>query len=489
MGKTLSLRNQAILLTAGRFSEQAIQLLTPIFLIRFIDSTEFGYYRLFWLLVGTIMVLMPLGMPRSLLYFLPSLNEKLKSSYVSQTFMFLIFAGIISAILVGPWNSLLPEDVQKIVGQNYFVVAFFIFFWVLGSLIEFLPNAMQKIRWQAGVLFFLAIIRITLLLFAAINFHSLSALLYALLCFSFIRFLLLVYFLIKNINVQLFAIKSKLFKDQLYYAVPFGLTDSLYVLRKVFEQWIVAFLFNAASFAAFSLASTLIIPFNIIRSSITSLLLPRMSEGYSGGELDKIVALNKKGVASANALLYPVLAYVFLFADQIVEFLFTKNYMDASVIIRVYVIQIAIALDIGAYMNILRQGRFVLKYNMLILLLSIICSFLGAIVLGLIGAAIGSLLAGAVDIYIVVRRITTLLSIRLSDFQHWKLMFFLFISSVLSMLITNTLYAHFIEIFPLWLELIFGAITVGVSYVLLLTFFGYKWIVLFFLNKQNWKEV
>src|SRR5438309_2217867 len=64
-----SILRQGIALSAARYIEQAIMLLTPVVLVRTIGPTEFGEYRLFWLLVTTVALLFPFDMPRSLLFF------------------------------------------------------------------------------------------------------------------------------------------------------------------------------------------------------------------------------------------------------------------------------------------------------------------------------------------------------------------------------------------------------------------------------------
>ena len=71
-----SILRQGIALSAARYFEQVIMLLTPVVLVRTIDPTAFGEYRLFWLLVITVAVLFPFDMPRSLLFFFPRLEFK-----------------------------------------------------------------------------------------------------------------------------------------------------------------------------------------------------------------------------------------------------------------------------------------------------------------------------------------------------------------------------------------------------------------------------
>ncbi|HEB56442.1 MAG TPA: hypothetical protein ENI98_09090, partial [Gammaproteobacteria bacterium] len=114
------------------------QFIIPLALVRLLDVSEFGHYRLFWLLAGTVMLFAPLGMPNSLLFFLPRSSTDKKLVFLYQTLLYLLFAGFLAALLVGPWSPLLPTRMHTIISDGFTVPAF-VFLWVIASLVDVLP--------------------------------------------------------------------------------------------------------------------------------------------------------------------------------------------------------------------------------------------------------------------------------------------------------------------------------------------------------------
>ena len=55
----------------ANITDFAVQLVTPVVLVRVLDETGFGAYRLLWLAAATLLAIVPLGMSGTLLYFRP----------------------------------------------------------------------------------------------------------------------------------------------------------------------------------------------------------------------------------------------------------------------------------------------------------------------------------------------------------------------------------------------------------------------------------
>ena len=98
------LARRAFSLGAVKAFDNALQFLLPIVLVRCLDAHTFGEYRLFWLVVGTVMALAPLGMGVALYYFVPRSDAPARRLYIHQTLAFLACAGLVAALIVSPLN-------------------------------------------------------------------------------------------------------------------------------------------------------------------------------------------------------------------------------------------------------------------------------------------------------------------------------------------------------------------------------------------------
>jgi O-antigen/teichoic acid export membrane protein len=120
-------------------------------------------------------------------------------------------------------------------------------------------------------------VRATLIISAAVFFQRLEEVLVAALIAACMRLGLLVYFIARYCGIRLFPLDMQQFREQLRYAIPFGVGGLLFEMRKQAEQWIVATMFPSAVFGIFSIAATLPMSFEILRGVLGNLLLPKMS--------------------------------------------------------------------------------------------------------------------------------------------------------------------------------------------------------------------
>src|SRR6266852_4867180 len=154
-----SMLSQGIALSVARYVEQVIMLFTPIVLVRTIDSNAFGEYRLFWLLVATVAMISPLGVPRSLLFFFVRLDAEGRRLYVGQTVLFLLVTTTIAALLIFIFGNALPSGMKDLLHQHGLLLAVFLLVWNLSLLLDVLPNATGQILWQAQALLATSVVR------------------------------------------------------------------------------------------------------------------------------------------------------------------------------------------------------------------------------------------------------------------------------------------------------------------------------------------
>ena len=107
-----------------------------------------------------------------------------------------------------------------------------------------------------------------------------------------------------------------------------------------------------------------------------------------------------------GTFVYPLLAFAFVFAEEIVTVVYTAAYVDAAPVMRVYIVGLlALVIEVASITFLLQQGAFVMQVNLLVLALSVALSWVSAHHFGLAGAAVGSVLAVYLDGIVTLRRI------------------------------------------------------------------------------------
>lgn len=413
------LKRRALSLGAVKAFDHAVHFLLPIVLVRCLDAETFGEYRLLWLAVGTLMALANLNMGGGLYYFVPRSNAKKKRLYIHQSLLYFAAAGLVCAFAVSPWNPLLPEAARPLEAYGALVPAF-VGLWFVASLLDYLPTVEERIRLQGYATVSVSLLRTVLVGLGAWLTGSLQVILWLLFALVVVKLSLLLAYVHRRHGLGRPWFDRALFAGQFRHCAPFGLSGALYALRGQADQWIAASLFALTSFAAFSIAALVGQVVHIFRHSVMEAFLPSMSRLQAAGDLQGMVEMNRRGNVIVGVLLYPLLAAAFAFAEELVSIVYTQTYLEAAPVMRVYIVAMAaMVIEMGSIVLLLRDGSFALRVTALALTLSISASWAGAHVVGLPGAAAGSVIAVYLERVLMLRRISRRTGIGLARVQDW----------------------------------------------------------------------
>jgi O-antigen/teichoic acid export membrane protein len=414
------LERQALSLGTANAIDYALQFLVPIVLARTLDVDSFGKYRLLWLVISTFMVIAPLAMPQSLYYFLPRADAEKKRLYVNQTLLFMGVGGLIGAWILSPWNPWFPEQARGL-STHEALIPSFLLLWFVSSLIEVLPTVEERVSWQARITIGLSAVRAAAVCTTAVMTRDLESVLLVLVAFAAFKVGLLFWYIARTHGLRGPWLRVGALGDQVRHAAPFGLSAALHGVRNQADQWVSAALFSITMFASFSVATVLGPLVNLFRQSFNHVFLPSMSRLHAANDFPALLALNNRANMMVAALVYPILAFSFAFAEPLITLIYTQSYAAAAPVMRVYIVGIiAFVVELNSIMLLYRQGTFAMSVNGLVLVLSVTGSFLGALTFGLPGAAAGSVLAIYTERWLSLRRIARLTGVSVASQQNWK---------------------------------------------------------------------
>jgi O-antigen/teichoic acid export membrane protein len=413
------LTRRAFSLGTANAIDYALQFLIPIVLTRALDAGDFGRYRLLWLAVSTLMVA-PLFMPQSLYYFLPRSDRPTQRLYINQTLLFLAAVGSLAAWTVSEWNPFLPQAIAGIARGEVPLVPAFVLVWIVASLLDVLPTVDERVQWQARAIVGLSLLRSVALGAVAAITHDFGAVLWTLLAFVGVKLAVLVAYIASTHGLGGPLPTRSTFSKQFRHAAPFGFAGTFYGLRAQADQWVAAALFPVHVFASFSIATVLGPMVNLFRQSVNHVFLPSMSRLHSQGDVREMLALNSRANSVVALLVYPLLAFVFAFAEPLVTLVYTSTYVDAAPVLRLYIAGlVAFVIELNSVMLLLNQGGFAMRVNAATLALSVPLSVWGALTWGLPGAALGSVAMIQVERIAVLLRIARITGQPLARLQDW----------------------------------------------------------------------
>jgi O-antigen/teichoic acid export membrane protein len=426
------LGRRALSLGAANALDYALQFLLPVVLVRCLDTAAFGQYRLLWLAVGTVMAVVTMAMPGSLYYFLPRSEGATKRLYINQALVFLAAVGVIAAWAVSSWNPWLPEKMRDLARHDA-IVPLFVLLWMVASLLDLLPMVEERVLWQAKAIVGLAALRTGMLSLAAIATRELGPVLLVLLAFVAFKVALLLGYVARYHGLRGPFLRWSAFSDQVRYAAPIGAAGALYGLRSQADQWVAAALFSVGMFASFSIATALGPLVHLCRHSVFHTFLPSMSRLQATGDIARMIDLKSRANVMVGALVYPLLAFAFVFAEEIVTVIYTATYADAAPVMRVTIVgYAALVVELTSILQLLRQGAFTLRVGLVALILSVLLSWFSAHPFGLAGAAAGSVAAIYFDLIATLRQVSLRTGVPLKHLQDWRALGQLILLAVLA---------------------------------------------------------
>jgi O-antigen/teichoic acid export membrane protein len=466
------LRRRALSLGAANAFDYAFQFLLPVVLVRCLDPAAFGQYRLLWLAVGTVMAVVTMAMPGSLYYFLPRSEGATKRLYINQALVFLAATGLIAGWAVSSWNPWLPDKMRDL-AQHEAIVPLFVLLWLVASLLDLLPTVEERVMWQAKATIGLAALRAVALSLAAYLTRELGPVLLVLLAFVAFKVALLLGYVARYHGLRGPLLRWRAFSDQLKYAAPIGAAGALYGLRLQGDQWVAATLFSVGMFASFSIATIIVSPVQLCRQSVFHAFLPSMSRLQAAGDIAGMLQLNSRANVMIGALVLPLLAFAFVFAEEVVTIIYTAAYVDAASVMRVCIVGFAaLVFDLTSIMLLLRQGAFMMRVGVAVLIFSVTLSWFSAHAYGLAGAAAGSVTAIYVEYIVVLRRVAVRTGIPLRRLHDWRALGLLLLSAGLAAAFAwGIVGRHFAASGPL-VRLIVGGALLTVVYVSMASLLG-----------------
>lgn len=437
-----SLRRSAVLLALAGGVEFGLQLALPVILVRTLDETAFGQYRLLWLLANTALAIAPAFIPQSLFYFLPRSGGADRGRLVGNVLLYMAAGACATAVLTSSVNPWLNDASRLLFLHSGGLSSLFLALWVLASTLDVLPTAEGRMGWQSGAMIGIALARTLLLALAALTTANLAWVIVAMVGVALLKVGLLAYYLLPVTTARQLGCDVNLLKRQLLYAIPFALGNALFQLRGQADQWVVISLLSPAMYATFSIASVVQPVAALIRQPVSNAMLPRLNAAHTRGDRKEIQDLILKSNGSTALLLVPIVGGLLVAAPEIVNIIYTSRYQQTAGIMQVYLLGMLTNIyAVGHVLTALDKGTFAAVNSACCLVLSVCLSVVGIHYFGLPGAALGGVLTLALGELWALNVVARSLQVSMPQLVPWAAMFPAAIASCVAIIGTILLQA------------------------------------------------
>ena len=408
-------------LVVGRTVAFAFSAAIPMLLVRRMPQHEFGLYKQIFLIVNSAVTLLPLGFGMTAFYFLARDEHHRRHTVFNVVFLTSAVAGLFGMVLA--WFPTTLSQLFKEPGAAVFApwIAVIVVLSVVGSFLEIVAIANQEVRLAAVMIVGVQVSRAGLFLIAALTAGTVRAILVAAILQGLAQTAALILYLRSRFAAFWRAIDFTFFKQQLAYAIPFGIAGFLYTLQIDLHNYFVSHAFGATAYAIYSVGCFQLPLLGILMESIGGVMIPRVSFLQREGQTREIMLLAARAMRKLALVYLPTYVFLLVARREFIVTVFTDRYLASVPLFAVNLTLIPLAIFVtDPIMRAYAEHRhFLVKLH-------------GATVLGLaatLPAAIARFgLMGAIATVVVFNtacrlaallKIASILAIRRQDWSLW----------------------------------------------------------------------
>ena len=396
----------------------------PVLLTRSLSQNEYGLFKQVFLIITTATALLPLGFGMSAYYYLPREQDLARrGQIILNILLFNLLMGGAACLVLAVWPNVISTIFRDPAMSSYASLAgVIILLWLFSSFLETVAVANQELRLATVFIVAGQLTRTVLLLGAAILFDSVEALVYAALIHGVLQSTALIWYASTRFPGFWRAFDKRLTIKQVAYALPFGLAGLLYTIQTDLHNYFVSNQFTAATFAVYSIGVAQLPFIGILRESVSSVMLPRISYLQEQGLTREIVLLLANATRKLAVVILPVYAVLMVTGREFLTVMFTSAYAASWPIFAINLTLLPLSLlDVDAVARAYEGHRFYLvKLQIVLSVVMVFALWYGIAQFGLAGA-----ITVVVGINFILRtllaaRFTKVIGAKLSDLMLLK---------------------------------------------------------------------
>ncbi len=401
-----SLVKQASLISAADFFRLVIKTVIGIILARLLSKDDYGTYRQLFMLYAIVNAVFLIGIPQSMMFFLPKAEseDKLKV-IISQTLDIIVILGFLSLIFLLSLRIPISQLFNNPrLSKSILIFGAYPFLMYINQVFYSILLGLRKPGKAAQFIIFSILCDVVVVLLIAFYTKNLQWIVAAVV---FSAFLQLLYARVsirrwKTANL-LASFDVPLFKEQMNFSLPLGLSMIVGIIAVQLDKFLISSYFTPEQFAVFAIGAAELPLIGIITNSVNAVLLPALSAKQGTKEISGLY----RGAVRKNALLlFPMFVFCLLYARHIIVFLYTDKYLDAVPFFRIYLMTIPLRIaTFGLLFQVFRKTRIIFGLSVLTLIINFVLAFFLIRIIGMKGPAISTIsvtwLAVAINIILI----------------------------------------------------------------------------------------
>jgi len=426
------LTRQALIVSASRFINQGLMVISPVILVRLLTVQDFGEYREFLMYATVVGNLAAFSLANSLLYFV-GLQPAGAWGYVRRIVISLAITSIAACIGFIVVDRLAPVP---LIGDALWPCVLYILFYTNVDFWEFLWVAQKRptavFAYTAGRL----VLRIVVVITAAWFTRDVTVILWALVALEGLRLLVSMWFW-RRLAAQGPSEPLRVgWREQLEFCVPSGIAVFVTTLNSSLGGMFIDQTLGEAQLAQFVIAGYVIMVVYPLRNSISDVLLPEMaalaSRAHNGW-----LALWQRSVVLFAILLLPAAVLLARYAEPFVVTAFSDKYRDAVPVFQLHCLLLALScFDVALVLRAVNKTRALLTANFICVAVNLGAMYWMVPAWGASGAVLALVLSSVVGLWYLLRLVARMHGLTVSELLPVRRLGLVVAASLVAALVT-----------------------------------------------------
>ena len=334
---TPSLTAQAFWLLVAKTAGFALTIALPLVLVRTLSQLEFGLYKQAFLIVGTMVTVLPLGFGMSAFYFLPRQRAN-HPAVVLHILLVHLAVGAVAAAVLLLWPGVLATIFGSVDLVPYApLLAAVIVTWTVASFFEIIPVACQDLAASTVFIVGSQASKTVVFLVAAWAGGSIAALIGDAILQGVVQIVVLIVYMRSKFPGFWRSFDPGMLRTQASYALPLGLSSLVLKLQTDLPHYFVAHAFGASAYAIFAVGVFNLPLVGLLRESVGSVMLPRVSRLEQDEDRREILLLLARVARKLAIVYFPMYVFLLIVGREFITLLFTSQYAASWPIFAVYI--------------------------------------------------------------------------------------------------------------------------------------------------------
>ncbi|MGC2238022.1 MAG: oligosaccharide flippase family protein [Pyrinomonadaceae bacterium] len=387
INKTTSLKSQSAWLLFAKTVGFFFSFLLPLLVVRLLDQHQVGLYRQAFQIIVNAIYILPLGFSMSAYYFLNREQER-RGAAVFNILVFNFVVGALACLALFLYPQILGNIFQSAemtrLAPSIGVV---IWIWIFSMFLETVAIANREARLATFFIIFAQFSKTLLMVAAVLLFTTVDSFIYAAMIQGVLQAIILLIYLNYRFPHFWGRFDFAFFREQLIYALPFGLAGMLWTLQTDIHNYFVGYRFTEAEYAIYALGCFQLPLIAMLSESVISVLIPRMTELEAAGDKPEMIRLTARAMQKLAFFYFPIYVFMFITAETFIFTLFTHNYAASIPIFMINLTLLPLQIIVTdpvvrAYKEL---GRFLLVLRIFILIALVATLYFGIHHFGLSG--------------------------------------------------------------------------------------------------------